>query len=372
VNLLARLTAFVLIHLLIACKASSSTAAQPQVIDGGELYYLRTPEEFKAAYTFRKSTIASEDVDSPFIPVPLRKQWPTLCAVTFGVSDEGTNPKELRSTLANALRQSDTPVWFYSQTATYLLPSYERGAAKEEWVDAIRGARKDAGKGSLIYFGSFGIAPHWTLPKPSWIAANTAFLDTQPFDGLIVYLANPDLTFRPTLSVLSTTPVEYADIAECLSPMVKLRTRRLVNNYGLISVTTLPDMFDDWSVPVQNCANLARALKTIGIHSICFDNEQYDEPPNGPWRWKPWAWYSKQKYAGSKSLSEYQAQTRLRGKQIMQALLAENPNISIMMLHGPYISETKAPAPLFPQFQSSNELFGPFFAGMLEVVSEQK
>lgn len=330
------------------------------VIDGGELFNLRSQFDFAQSYAFRKLGIASKRVDSPFIPAQLRDQWSAKVGVSFGIYDVGTNPKELRTTLANALRVADAPVWFYTETFTCFTDG--KGGAPKDWLDAIRGAREDAGKGTLIYDGRFGIADaNWIMARPAWVAANIKYLDTLPFDGIVIsaVLPNyPESKFDPRLWVLSDTPVALKDLADCLAPLANLKSKRLTNNHVTIQAWQPPDVFDDWTVAIQNCANLARALKSVGINSIYFDNEQYIDAGG-----KPWAWYEKQQYADKASLAEYQDQTYLRGKQVMEAMLGEHPGISIMALHGPYVSEWKVPAS-FPQWQSGNQLLGPFTAGM--------
>ena len=50
----------------------------------------------------------------------------------------------------------------------------------------------------------------------------------------------------------------------------------------------------------------------------------------------------------------------------MEAMVAAFPEIVVLSLHGPYVSEPKAPSPLFPAWQDSSRLLGPFFAGFVE------
>ena len=50
----------------------------------------------------------------------------------------------------------------------------------------------------------------------------------------------------------------------------------------------------------------------------------------------------------------------------MAAATAEYPSITVLLLHGPYVSEPRAPEPLFPAWHAANELAGPFFAGFVE------
>jgi hypothetical protein len=207
---------------------------------------------------------------------------------------------------------------------------------------------------SLIYAGWFGN----TTPTPSYVANNKAFLESQPFNGLVVYLRNPSMSINASLGVMTNTPMSYADISSVLDPIRNLAFDQLKENFGFVIGNDPPDFFDDWSVPIQNFANLARALKDAGLKGFVFDNEQY---------FAPWADYPTGVSYPLTSLAAYETQARLRGYQVMEAMVAEFPDIVVITLHGPYISEPAAPWQLgFPQWQSGNELHGPFFAGFQE------
>ena len=212
-----------------------------------------------------------------------------------------------------------------------------------------------SGSASLIYAGWFG----QTLPNPVFVSANRIFLESQPFDGLVVYLWNPGLTPNITHATMTNTPVSYQTAMSVMTPMAGLSFTHLTENLGLIMGSTPPDFFNDWSIPIQNFANVAKAAKDSGLRGLCFDNEQY---------FAPWGDYgSHLAYYSTKTFAEYQAQARLRGRQVMEAMVSQFPDIVFMTLHGPYVSEPDAPTSLqFPQWQSSNELLGPFFAGNME------
>jgi hypothetical protein len=214
-----------------------------------------------------------------------------------------------------------------------------------------------AGGAKLIYAGWFGN----TIPTPAFIAANKSFLETQPFDGLVAYLRNDATDTNATTKVMSGSPISADAIASVLAPMKGLAWTNLTRNFGLVVGTSPPDAFDDWSVVVQNFANCAQALRDAGLVGICFDNEQY---------FSPWGNYpAGAKYYATKTLDDYRAQMRLRGQQVMAAMVAVFPNIAVITLHGPYISEPSAPAALqFPQWQSGNWLLGPYYAGFMEGV----
>jgi hypothetical protein len=207
---------------------------------------------------------------------------------------------------------------------------------------------------SLIYAGWFGN----TTPTPTYIQANLAFLESQPFNGIVVYLRNASMSVNASIGVMTNTPMSYPAIASVLDPIRNIQFTQLVDNFGFVIGNDPPDFFDDWSIPIQNFANLARALKEAGLKGFVFDNEQY---------FAPWADYPTGVSYPLLSLAQYQTQVRLRGKQVMEAMVAEFPEIVVITLHGPYISEPTAPWQLgFPQWQSGNELHGPFFAGFQE------
>jgi hypothetical protein len=210
---------------------------------------------------------------------------------------------------------------------------------------------------SLIYCGWFGS----TIPTPAFIRNNKAFLETQPFHGLVAYLRDDATGLNATTRVMTGTAISQASIASILAPLQGQSWVNLKKNFGLVQGSSPPDVFDDWSVTIQNFANCAAALKDAGLAGICFDNEQY---------FSPWGDYpSGAKYYETKTLNDYRAQMRLRGKQVMEAMVAVFPDIAVITLHGPSVSEPNAPSSLgFPQWQSGNELLGPYYAGFMEGV----
>lgn len=195
------------------------------------------------------------------------------------------------------------------------------------------------------------------VSTPAFIRENREFLDALPFNGIAIYLRSPDHSLNVTPSILSDKMMGYTEIAEVLAPLKGVAFRRLTENFAAVVGGRPPDFMDDWSAPIVNFAHLARAARQAGLKGIYFDNETY---------YAPWADYPKGVRHPEKSLAEYQEQARLRGREVMRAMVAAYPEITVILLHGPYVSEPRAPAPLFPQLQSSNELHGPFFAGFVE------
>ena len=116
------------------------------VIDGGELYSLRSADDFAVSYDWRKYGIASEATNSTFLPADIREQWERRVSVGYGVfnlpfpADLTMSPAIMRPTLTNALRQADEEVWYYTQGDAYTAP----GGVSTDWLDAIREARTAA------------------------------------------------------------------------------------------------------------------------------------------------------------------------------------------------------------------------------------
>src|SRR5579862_2983015 len=217
-----------------------------------------------------------------------------------------------------------------------------------------RSAAPSAPAVSLIYAGWFGN----TIPTPAFIRDHQAFLDSQPFQGMVAYLRDDATGQNATTGIMGQGMVSPSTLAGILAPLQGLSFTNLVDNFALVQGSTPPDFFDDWSQVVANFGALAAALQTAGLRGICFDNEQYASP---------WGTYPAGAKYPSTSLADYQTQARLRGAECMQAMVAQFPGIAVITLHGPYISELQAPAALgFPQWQSGNLLLGPFFAGFLQ------
>lgn len=199
-----------------------------------------------------------------------------------------------------------------------------------------------------------------TIPTPQFIRDNAGYLDSLPFDGIVAYLRRPDTTDNLTIGVQGATPVSYELAMDVLAPLRGLGpAQNLKHNFGLVMGGSPPDFFDDWTGVISDWTNLARALKDSGFVGICLDNESYFSP------WGDWRG-TEMKYP-LKSLAEYQAQARIRGRQIVNEVEKVFPGIVILTLHGPYISEPKAPAGLgYPQWQTANELLGAVFVGMID------
>jgi len=198
---------------------------------------------------------------------------------------------------------------------------------------------------------------HGPIPNPEYGSSNKTYLDSLSFARITIFLRPNDFSVNVSGNCMSSNPMSYQIIANALAPIKDIPFNHLKQNYVLVFGNSPGDVFDDWSVPIQNFANLAKAIKNAGLSGIYFDNEEYS---------RHWTNYPDACLYKNKTLQEYQDQVWLRGKELMEAMVSQFPQIKFIVLHGPYISEPLAPSPLFPQWQTHNELKGPFFAGLLE------
>jgi hypothetical protein len=188
--------------------------------------------------------------------------------------------------------------------------------------------------------------------RPEYIRDHFAHIETLPFDGLTISTTTGSAIMRGQVR-------SYAEIASDFAPLNGLPFGRMKHNFALINVDRPADFFGDWTVTIENFRLLAKVLKEKGIEGIFFDNEEYRRPIFN---------YPEDCSDRSKSLQEYQDQARLRGRQIMQAMVREYPEIVFVVFHGPYSSCSSTPDNVRAgqtKWQLE-ELRGSFSAGLIE------
>lgn len=309
-----------------------------KVIDGGELYHLRTPADFNGSWNFRHK----------FRP---------RASLSFGLFDKVLATADVFiPTAANALATCDDLVWVYAEVFDALVP-----AQAEVWKSVVQ-ARPPAK--SLIYHGGPGL-PAVTTPD---VLAALPHVPTLPFDGLAIYLRDPGMTLNVSSELMTTRPISYDEIMRILAPIAGRDLGNLKRNYALVFGASPPPGANqpdvrlgsspNWDVVLHNWANLARACRNSGLRGIFFDNERY----GGTFGFTP---------AGMGGSQEpYQSAAAQRGFQIMEAMLEEFGDIEIIHLYGPYVSDPIAlvAVGLDAGIAQYNDLLGPFFDGMLDAI----
>ena len=188
--------------------------------------------------------------------------------------------------------------------------------------------------------------------QPAYIRDHFAHIDSLPFDGMTIN--TPETTM-----VMKNTVRTYQQMSNDFAPLNGLTFTKVKYNFATVSVDRPADFFDDWSVAIENFRTLARVLREKGLEGVFFDNEEY--------RGRLFNYPDDCSYPG-KSLTEYQTQARLRGRQVMQAMASEYPDIVVMALHGPYASFPGTPGNVAPGqlLPSLHELQGAFSIGLIE------
>ena len=188
--------------------------------------------------------------------------------------------------------------------------------------------------------------------RPEYLRDHFHHIDTLPFDGMVV-------SSDTGHGIMDGTPRTHRRMSLDFAPMNGLVFRRMTHNFALVNVDRPADFFDDWSVTIENFRTLARVLRGKGFTGIFLDNEEYQRPLFN---------YPEDCSDPAKSLAEYLEQARLRGRQIMQAIASEYPEIVVLVAHGPYSSFEGTPDEVRAgQTQwEAEDLRGAFSAGLIE------
>jgi hypothetical protein len=225
---------------------------------------------------------------------------------------------------------------------------------------------------TINLFAQTDSCPHliewgWDMPSTKFVRDNISSMEQKPFDGVNInfyYGPAPDNSrnfarhvFKPVLMSLSDTTLQ-AGIQDIKSTVfTTLRHNFLDVYFSTWETDIFIDWFDDWAIYIHNMEVAAQVTKAAGLKGIIFDVEEYRA---GIKEWD----YDKQKYASSKTPAEYEAQARLRGKQMMEAVAAVNPDIVLLLTWG---NGTRA---YYDELgYTYQELLAPFIDGMLEAIS---
>jgi hypothetical protein len=171
------------------------------------------------------------------------------------------------------------------------------------------------------------------------------------FDGVFLHL--------PTTGAAITrgTAVTASAIARDLEPLYALKPTRLRYNFAIVPMQRDLDPFDDWSVVIANVTALAKVAREAGLVGIVIDNEvqaglRADRPHD--------------RRFPTRTLADYRAQTQLVGKKIMQAIVTEFPDATVVVTHGAAGADPTAPVDRVEKESETAQLLGAFFAGFAE------
>ena len=197
--------------------------------------------------------------------------------------------------------------------------------------------------------------PDFPLTYPVHLAEHLDHVEALPFDGITVTVFASWQLMKPGWTFTAE------EIAESLSA-IDGQFEALDYNFLLVTINDPGDVFDDaaWAPVLANWNALAEAARDAGFAGLFFDVEEYGTP---------WLNYPEDYDGPSQDLDAYREQTRLRGRQMMEAVAAAWPDAQVLFTFGPWLSEPDTPdyvRLLQVAGADEYELLGPLFVGFLE------
>jgi hypothetical protein len=192
---------------------------------------------------------------------------------------------------------------------------------------------------------------------PGDISRNIDYIESLPFEGMFVMSSASD-------HVMNDTLLDHAKISEDLAPL-KGAFKKFNSNFIYVMSGNPGDLWDDksWETAAANFAIMAKVAKETGFKGIVYDSNVTKDPK--------WQNFGDGGYVNpAYDLNQHRDMAVTRGKQVMEAMIAEYPGIEVICLDGPYLSEPNYRTPGIIMGQAATwdnyELVGPFFIGLLE------
>jgi len=170
------------------------------------------------------------------------------------------------------------------------------------------------------------IATGWDQPDAERFRQNLAVMEQRPFDGTVLRITGHDGTKARALRgafAAETWSREWFQAA--IADLRAAKHHRLRDNF--VSIGANPgnvDWFDDtgWRQIVDHWRIAAWVARQAGVKGILFDPEPYTKP-FAQFR------YDAQPERDKHTFDEYYAKARQRGREVLQAVVAEYPNVTL-------------------------------------------
>jgi hypothetical protein len=183
----------------------------------------------------------------------------------------------------------------------------------------------EAGAKSLIEMG-------WDEPDPAFMRAHVAEMEAQPFDGTVYHVGGDrgggarGLTGAFSWQVWGRRRWTEAELAGDVRDLQAIRWTRFRHNF--LRINTTPgnvDWFDDYSPVLANLTLAASIARRAGSKGVLIDTESYGDSIFA---------YRKQRGRGRTSFARYSEQARKRGAEVMRALEAGYPGLTVFLTLG--------------------------------------
>ena len=237
-----------------------------------------------------------------------------------------------------------------------------------------------AGKHLIFLDGETG----WYYSMPPYLAAHHAEVEQLPFSGFVV-VGNVYTSYVMSADNHNNN-VTYQRVWDEVKSLQNLFTKK-TENFLRINIDFPGDFWDDavWQKTTNNFAAVAKAAKNLGFKGILFDDEPYTSdqhrhslymsnfkfPRKGdvqahPENYEPWEIKESQENRGdwidysccvngqeltdseecsyrnpAHTFKEHMDKVASRFKEIMEAMEAEFPAITLLVLHGPATAHAK-------------------------------
>ena len=204
----------------------------------------------------------------------------------------------------------------------------------------------------LIEFG-------WDEPDTAFLREHGKTMAESPFDGCVFHVVARRDDGRAENFAWKTWGRRAYDERELSQARDDLRaTQSSPFHQNFLRVNTTPadlDWFDDHSAILANVKLAASLAKEGHCRGVLLDTEQYQGKLFD---------FAKQRDAKSKTWSQYEAQARLRGAEVMTALQEGMPGLTVLLTFGPsYVFQKAEKAKIDPK-ETEYGLLVPFVEGM--------
>lgn len=222
----------------------------------------------------------------------------------------------------------------YRNATTVALRS--RGAAGRSCIGAVSVAAVFAAALAALSAACAGAEPRkkavatgWDQPDLKHLLENQEEIEKRPFDGVVCHLFAKNEAGKVVWSLrtpVSPEPWQREWFDDTVRKLQSLKWKRFTDNF--LNVDANPgnvDWFDDaaWQRIADKWRIIAHLARFGGFRGICFDPEPY-YPPAALFS------YRAQPQRNEHTFAEYCAKARQRGREMMRALTAEYPDITLL------------------------------------------
>jgi hypothetical protein len=206
----------------------------------------------------------------------------------------------------------------------------------------------------LIEFG-------WDEPDTRFMREHITEMEQTPFDGCVftVLAKNSDGTnVRFFNECWGRREFKKSELQGALADLEATRFRKFTDCFMRLDVTPGDvDWFDDFSSITNNVELAARVVREGRVKGILFDVEPYAAQLFD---------YTKLRDAKTKSFEAYAKQTRVRGREVMEAFQKGYPNLKVFLTFGFEISQLQMEAAKKPLAEVQYGLLPALLNGMID------